>query len=95
MGVWPVGTLVSLSGERVGVVRAVNEQDTERPSVQILAPANEGEVIDLSKAGEIRILGSLNPQGEGAEYLPLLGCPVPASVPGDEDGNAPTAIKGE
>ena len=85
MGVWPVGTLVSLSDGRVGVVRAVNEQEIERPSVQVLAPENAGEVVDLSKLEDVRILESLNPQGEGAKYLPLIGCPPP---PGADDEEA-------
>jgi hypothetical protein len=89
MGVWPVGTLVSLSDERVGVVRAVNEQDIIRPSVQIVAPANEGEIVDLAKTGDVRILESLNPQGEGAKYLPLIGCPAPSPAPDDEEAEDP------
>ncbi len=83
IGAWPVGTLVSLSDGRVGVVRAVNEQDIFRPSVQVLAPENTGEVVDLANLGDVRILESLNPQAEGSQYLPLIGCPPP--VASDED----------
>jgi HD-GYP domain-containing protein (c-di-GMP phosphodiesterase class II) len=89
MGVWPVGTLVSLSDERVGVVQAVNEQDIERPSVRIIAPANEGEIVDLIKAGDVRILESLNSQNEGAKYLPLIGCPQPPRLAEDEEAEPP------
>ena len=87
MGVWPVGTLVSLSDGRVGVVQAENEQEIERPSVQVLAPENAGEVVDLSKLEGVRILESLNPQGEGAKYLPLMGFPPPPP-PGADDEEA-------
>jgi HD-GYP domain-containing protein (c-di-GMP phosphodiesterase class II) len=90
MGAWPVGTLVSMSDGRVGVVRAVNEQDIFRPSVQVLAPENAGEVVDLANQGDVRILGSLNPQGEGAKYLPLIGCPPP--LPSDEDDEVAEAL---
>jgi len=83
MGVWPVGTLVSLSDGRVGVVRAANELAVDRPSIQVLAPENAGEVVDLAMKPEVRILESLNPQAEGRPYLPLIGCPVPPE-PGDE-----------
>lgn len=87
MGVWPLGTLASLSDWRVGVVRSVNEQDIFRPSVQVIAPENEGEVVDLARSGDVRILRSLNPHAEGAEYLPLIGLPVPppGPEPGDEE----------
>jgi len=81
IGVWPVGTLVSLSDGRIGVVRAVNETLIDRPSVQVLAPENAGEVVDLARLPEVRVLGSLNPRAEGARYLPLIGIPAPA--PGD------------
>jgi HD-GYP domain-containing protein (c-di-GMP phosphodiesterase class II) len=89
MGVWPVGTLVSLSDERVGVVQAVNGQDIERPSVRIIAPANEGEIVDLIKVGDVRILESLNPQNEGAKYLPLIGCPQPPRLADDKEADPP------
>jgi HD-GYP domain-containing protein (c-di-GMP phosphodiesterase class II) len=84
MGIWPIGALVSLSDGRVGVVRAQNEQDIARPSVQILAPENAGEVVDLSNLGDVAIRESLSPLGEGARYLPLIGCPPPP--PPDESG---------
>ena len=71
MGVWPVGTLVAMSDGRVGVVRATNELDIDRPSVQVIAPENAGETVDLALRPDVRILESLNPQGEGA--------PVPAA----------------
>jgi HD-GYP domain-containing protein (c-di-GMP phosphodiesterase class II) len=83
MGVWPVGTLAALSDGRVGIVRAVNESDIDRPSVQIIAPENVGEIVDLALRPDVRILQSLNPQGEGAPYLPLIGIPAPPT-PGAE-----------
>ena len=78
MGVWPVGTLVRLNDARVAVVRATNEIDIDRPSVQVLAPENAGEVVDLALRPDLRVVESLNPQGEGAAFLPLIGLPAPA-----------------
>jgi len=86
IGVWPVGTLVSMSDGRVGVVRATNELDIDRPSVEVLAPENAGEVVDLALRPDVRIVASLNPQGEGAAYLPLIGvAPPPPDEGGGED----------
>ncbi len=88
MGVWPVGTLVRLDDARIAVVRTANEADIDRPSVQVLAPENAGEVVDLALRPELRILGSLNPQDEGAPYLPLIGVtppPAPADEGADDD----------
>ena len=78
-----------MSDGRVGVVRATNEQDIDRPSVQVLAPENAGEVVDLALRPDVRILESLNPQGEGAKYLPLIGCPEPPPDVGDEEAEEP------
>jgi hypothetical protein len=81
-----MGTLVAMTDGRVGVVRAVNDLDVDRPSVQVLAPENTGEIIDLALRPDVRILESLNPQGEGARYLPLIGLPEPApEAEGAED----------
>ena len=89
MGVYPLGTLVSLSDGRVGVVRAVNERDIFRPTVEIIAPTNEGETIDLSSAGGLHILKSLNPHDEGAPYLPLIGLSPPPPGPEPEEEEPP------
>ncbi|HMA53681.1 MAG TPA: HD domain-containing phosphohydrolase, partial [Acidobacteriota bacterium] len=89
MGVWPSGTLVALSDGRVGVVRAVNEVDIDRPSVQILAPENAGEVVDLALRPDVLIRSSLNPQGDGARYLPLIGLPAPSPDEGNGDDAEP------
>ncbi len=89
LGVWPVGTLVKMSDERVGVVRAANEAEIDRPSVQVLAPENTGEVVDLAERTDVRILESLNPQAEGGRYLPLIGLPVPPPPGDEEDGEGP------
>ena len=44
-----------------------------------------GEVVDLAMRPDVRIVTSLNPQGEGAPYLPLIGiAPPPPDEGGDE-----------
>ncbi len=91
MGVWPLGTLVSMSDGRVGVVRSVNEAEPDRPSVQVLAPENAGEVVDLALRPDVRVVASLNPQGEGAKYLPLIGCPEPPADAGGDEAGEPEA----
>ncbi len=72
IGLWPVGAIVVLNDNRVGVVRRVNEHDIARPVVEIIAPKNEGELIDLSQNGELTIVQALNPQGKGKKYLALV-----------------------
>jgi HD-GYP domain-containing protein (c-di-GMP phosphodiesterase class II) len=91
VGVWPVGTLVALSDERIGIVRAVNEFESGRPAVQILAPENAGETVDLSARPDLSILRSLNPQGDGAAYLPLIGLPAPQRPDADGEDEADDA----
>ncbi len=70
-------------------VRTTNETAVDRPSVQVLAPENAGEVVDLAERSDVRVLESLNPQAEGAAYLPLIGCPAPPPPAGEEDGEGP------
>ena len=72
IGLWPVGAVVVLNDNRVGVVRRVNEHDIARPVVEIIAPKNEGELIDLSQNGELTIVQALNPRGKGKKYLALV-----------------------
>lgn len=72
IGVYPVGTIVALSDERIGVVRQVSEQDIVSPTVEIVSPENGGETVDLAKNRNIRILQALNPRGAGEKYLPLI-----------------------
>jgi len=78
-----------MSDDRVGVVRATNEAAIDRPSVQVLAPENAGEVVDLAQKTGVRIVESLNPHAEGGRYLPLIGCPAPLSDGDEADGEGP------
>jgi len=77
MGVYPVGTIVALSDNRIGVVREVNEQDIFGPRVEIVDPENNGQIVDLFKTEEIRITAALNPHSRGKKYLGFIGGPSP------------------
>lgn len=72
IGVWPVGTIVALSDERVAVVREINEQDMLHPKVEVVAPERNGEVINLAKDKKISVTEALNPYGKGEKYLPFI-----------------------
>lgn len=73
MGVWPIGTIVALKDERIAVVREENEEDIFSPKVEVIAPAERREIIDLKAADEQgKIQRALNPFNEGKEYLGLI-----------------------
>lgn len=73
MGVWPIGTIVSLSDSRIAVVREVNEDDIISPKVEILPPKETREIIDLKLTKDtLKIERSLNPLTEGKQYLPYV-----------------------
>lgn len=69
-GVWPVGTIVSLSDQSIAVVREVNEHDIFRPKVEVISPAEKKRFVDIEMEKEkINIVAPLNPFGEGKKYL--------------------------
>ena len=73
MGVWPVGTMVSLSDESIAVVREQNENDGYRPNVEIIYPQEQKGFIDLAeKEGDITIERSLDSIEERKQYLHLI-----------------------
>jgi putative nucleotidyltransferase with HDIG domain len=73
MGVWPIGTLVYLSDQRVAVVRKENEDDIFFPQVEVISPPGKKETIDLKLEKErLKIEYSLNPLSEGKDYLSLI-----------------------
>jgi HD-GYP domain-containing protein (c-di-GMP phosphodiesterase class II) len=79
IGVWPVGSIVSLNDGRVALVRRTNEQDIRRPVVEILFPENGGETVDLLRQPDLSIAAALNPQAEGRDFVPLAK-PLPISA---------------
>jgi HD-GYP domain-containing protein (c-di-GMP phosphodiesterase class II) len=72
IGFWPVGTIVSLSDQSVAVVREINEEDMFRPKVEVVAPENKKELINLAKLKTIQIIEALNPHGKGQEYVAFI-----------------------
>lgn len=73
IGVWPVGFLVVLSDSRVAVVREENEDDIFSPKVEVLAPENNKEIIDLKRMKpELKIEKFLDPLTEGKPYIALI-----------------------
>lgn len=73
IGVWPVGTIVRLSDERIAVVREENDADIFSPKIEVVAPCERKESLDLmALGGKIKIENSLNPLNEGKAYLPFV-----------------------
>jgi HD-GYP domain-containing protein (c-di-GMP phosphodiesterase class II) len=79
IGIWPVGTIVALSDDRIAVVREVHPSDPHGPTVEILDPADGKEMIDLSKAKTVRVQEALNPHGKGKKYLALARGMAPSA----------------
>jgi hypothetical protein len=76
MGVWPIGTIVSLSKRSIAIVRDANERDVFRPVVEVISPKNKKGTIDLLQKKDISIKKSLNPFAEGKKYLEMLEAPA-------------------
>jgi HD-GYP domain-containing protein (c-di-GMP phosphodiesterase class II) len=61
MGIYPVGTVVALSSNEIGIISRNNPNDLERPEVKIIAneeglfEINEVKVIDLSKESGVKV----------------------------------------
>lgn len=73
VGVWPIGSIVSLSDGRVAVVRDENEDDIESPKVEVIHPQEQRELIDLhERKGSLKIEHFLNPWKEGKDFLHLV-----------------------
>ncbi|MFH1413373.1 MAG: HD domain-containing phosphohydrolase [Candidatus Omnitrophota bacterium] len=73
IGVWPVGTIVSLNDGRIAVVREQNRDDKFSPKVEVILPKDKKEIVDLKAAKDkLKIERSLNPLGEGKDYLALI-----------------------
>ena len=77
MGVWPIGTIVSLSNRSIAMVKEENERDIFRPIVEVISPKNRKGTIDLLKNRKISINKSLNPFSEGKKYLEMLEADTP------------------
>jgi len=69
VGIWPVGTIVTLSDSRIAIVRDVNHNNIEKPVVQ---PINEDDHINLDDQTDLTITGSLNPRTTGEQYIQYI-----------------------
>lgn len=70
MGVWPIGTIISLSNGRIAVVRKTNRKAIFKPVVEVIHPKKYREMIDLAEEKDkLEIKESLNPFKEGKKYL--------------------------
>lgn len=73
MGVWPVGTVVSLSDNRIAIVREQNKEDIHCPKVEVVSPKEKKGMVDLlAKKDQVEIVNALNSYKEGKEYLDLI-----------------------
>lgn len=73
MGVWPIGSIVSLNDNRVAAVKEENMDDIFSPKVEVIGAGESKEVIDLKETvGKIKITRYLNPWKEGKEYLAIF-----------------------
>lgn len=70
MGVWPIGSIVSLSDKRIAVVREENEDDIFSPKIEVISPLDKKEFIDLRERKDgITIDGYINPWKEGKGFI--------------------------
>ena len=73
VGVWPIGTIVSLTDGSIAVVRDENEEDIFCPYVEIISPAEKKGMVNLQEVkGQIEIKDFLNPFNEGKSYLSMI-----------------------
>lgn len=76
LGVWPIGTIVSLSNRKIAIVRQTNEKDIFSPIIEVIHPKKSREVIDLAEEKtKLKITKSLNPFKEGKKHLKLIESP--------------------
>jgi putative nucleotidyltransferase with HDIG domain len=77
MGVYPPGTIVRLSSERIGVVVAINSSLPLKPTVMLFDPTVKREaapMLDLEDDPDVKIVKTLRPQDlpqQTRDYLSL------------------------
>ena len=71
MGVWPKGTIVSLTDKRVAIVREENEGNAFLPQVEVVSEDSR-YLFDLSRQKDVKVKESLNPLKEGKKYVKFL-----------------------
>ena len=76
LGVYPPGTLVTLSNDAVCLVTAVNSHRPMRPMVVVYdarVPSHEPMVLDLAEETDLNITHALKPAQVGRDVLDYLG----------------------
>lgn len=71
MGVWPVGTIVRLTDQSVGIVRREGTTSIFTPVVDIVYPKKLPDLVDIATA-KIKIEKSLNPLTEGKDFTAMV-----------------------
>jgi len=75
LGVWPPGTLVQLSNGAIGLVTAVEFEDTMRPTVlvgDLSVPRSEAVIVDLREAPDVKVERALRPADVDGAVLGYL-----------------------
>jgi putative nucleotidyltransferase with HDIG domain len=73
IGVWPVGTIISLNDKSVAVVREINETNIFCPKVEVISPIQEKKFIDLEKEkSNFNIEKAINPFGRGKKFIDFV-----------------------
>jgi len=71
MGVWPVGTIVRLTDQSVGIVRRQSKENIFAPEAEIVYPQKLPGLLDISSS-TVKIEKSLNPLAEGKDFVGLV-----------------------
>lgn len=72
MGIYPVGSLVSLSNGALGLVVRPSDTFADRPQVQLIRESALGEAIDLAVETSVYITAGLEPDDVGVDPAALL-----------------------
>jgi HD-GYP domain-containing protein (c-di-GMP phosphodiesterase class II) len=73
VGVWPIGSIVSLSDKRIAVVVEENQDEISSPLVRIIYPQKEEKIVDLKNNDSgLKVEHYLNPWKEGKDFLHLI-----------------------
>jgi len=77
MGVYPVGSVVELSNERLAIVNEINESDQKSPIVKVIYNTQykryvKIELLDLSKKKDVTIVKPIDPASYGIQVNDFL-----------------------
>ena len=77
MGVYPVGSVVELSNERLAIVNEINEADQKSPIVKVIYNTQykryvKIELLDLAKNKDVSIVKPVDPTSFGIQVNDFL-----------------------